>query len=542
MSIQYAMHDSGPNPFYYLANFERALEWVRARYEDLLSQQEHAFLSRFQQLPQPARALLVRLLMRVGVIFRRSKVRYPEIEDLDAALCALSEAGWIDLDPEMDASQFTSVLTRDELACWASCRRATKVELSEELILRHGAERRRASQWPYLEHESLLCVSIAPLADRFRLLFFGNARQDWREFVLVDLGIFTYESLPLDESARAFKCRQDIEDFFALTDARAAFEREAPVDEVLARIPAHPIAHHWLDRRRAKLLFDIARDLERAGELQAALTLYARSPYFGARFRTVRTLERLGRTEQAYALAQQNVPPAEVLMLERARSRIGRRFGRARDRATPRHLATTDLILDTWECVELGAAASLAKADAPVFYVENSLFNALFGLLYWDSIFAPIPGAFFHPFQRGPADLWTQEFCEPRAELIARSNQLLDRQLHGTAILSRYDRSQGILNPFVSWHLAPALLMLAIGCIPSRHLRWIFDRMWSHLSVNSTGFPDLIQFDLESHSYQLFEVKGPGDRVQDHQRAWLMFFADHGIPASVCHVRQRAQA
>jgi len=32
-------------------------------------------------------------------------------------------------------------------------------------------------------------------------------------------------------------------------------------------------------------------------------------------------------------------------------------------------------------------------------------------------------------------------------------------------------------------------------------------------------------------------VKGPGDRLQDHQIRWLQFFAGEGIPASVCYVR-----
>lgn len=31
------------------------------------------------------------------------------------------------------------------------------------------------------------------LCDRLRLMFFGNLHQDWSEFVLADLGIYTYE-------------------------------------------------------------------------------------------------------------------------------------------------------------------------------------------------------------------------------------------------------------------------------------------------------------------------------------------------------------
>ena len=35
----------------------------------------------------------------------------------------------------------------------------------------------------------------------------------------------------------------------------------------------------------------------------------------------------------------------------------------------------------------------------------------------------------------------------------------------------------------------------------------------------------------------MIEVKGPGDRLQDHQVRWLQFFASNGIAASVCYLR-----
>ena len=53
-----------------------------------------------------------------------------------------------------------------------------------------------------------------------------------------------------------------------------------------------------------------------------------------------------------------------------------------------------------------------------MYYVENSLINSLFGLLCWPAIFAPLPGAFFHPFQRGPVDLLNDDFQQRRAELF----------------------------------------------------------------------------------------------------------------------------
>lgn len=83
----------------------------------------------------------------------------------------------------------------------------------------------------------------------------------------------------------------------------------------------------------------------------------------------------------------------------------------------------------------------------------------------------------------------------------------------------------------------PLVLRLALECIPASHLKVIFERMCRDVAANGAGFPDLIQFFPERKQYRLIEVKGPGDRLRDNQRRWLHHFAQHGIPASVCHVQ-----
>jgi sulfur relay (sulfurtransferase) complex TusBCD TusD component (DsrE family) len=35
----------------------------------------------------------------------------------------------------------------------------------------------------------------------------------------------------------------------------------------------------------------------------------------------------------------------------------------------------------------------------------------------------------------------------------------------------------------------------------------------------------------------MIEVKGPGDRLQDHQTRWLEYCVEQGVPVSVCYVR-----
>nr|MBF0684991.1 VRR-NUC domain-containing protein [Pseudomonas sp.] len=67
------------NPFYYLDNFQQVLSWVGLHHGDLLDDGERGFIDRFGQLPQASQALLVRMVMRKGTLFRASKLHYAEI-------------------------------------------------------------------------------------------------------------------------------------------------------------------------------------------------------------------------------------------------------------------------------------------------------------------------------------------------------------------------------------------------------------------------------------------------------------------------------
>ena len=69
------------DPFYYLKNFRHVLDWIAARYEDVLTVDEQRFIAGFAQLPGPSQALWVRMIMRKGDHFRAGRLNYPEIGD-----------------------------------------------------------------------------------------------------------------------------------------------------------------------------------------------------------------------------------------------------------------------------------------------------------------------------------------------------------------------------------------------------------------------------------------------------------------------------
>ncbi|SEJ08305.1 VRR-NUC domain-containing protein [Paraburkholderia diazotrophica] len=549
------------SPFYYLLNFERALAWIAGRYDDLLDDGERAFLHTFlndrARLPRASRALLVRMLMRKGTLFRTGRLAYAEIGCPVQAAAPLAALGWIDADAHVSLDELFALATRPELqrifADAPAPKSARKAEWLEALRADadHAADamRRRYREWDAASDEAALRVLVAPLCERFRLMFFGNLHQDWSEFVLADLGVFQYEHVAFADSSRAFQQRADVDCYLALHACREALELTGgdalePLLEAINAIDTQDNA--WLALRRAKLLFAIGQYAERRHDWDAALHVYARCAWPGARHRRMRVLERAGRDAQALALALQaaDKPESEEELQRLARivPRLQRRLGLAvhkavKARAAPRSMLELPRPADPL-AVEYIARDHLSTDDAPVHYVENALINSLFGLLCWEPVFAAVPGAFFHPFQRGPADLHAPDFRARRAAQFDACFAQLDNGEYRATIQRHFESKTGLQSPFVFWGvLTHELLTLALDCLPAAHLKRWFERLLSDVRANRSGLPDLIRFWPRERRYELIEVKGPGDRLQDNQIRWLEYCVQHRMPVSVLDVR-----
>ncbi|WDH50690.1 VRR-NUC domain-containing protein [Pseudomonas chlororaphis] len=541
------------NPLYYLHNFQQVLAWLKLRYADVLSPEERSFIDDFSALAQPSQALLVRMIMRKGCHFRTSRLVYEEIGDTRAAVAPLVRLGWVDEQAPLTLEELFNLLQKAEiLQVFRAEIEQPKARKSDWLAALAPLfdEPRSLGQWcPDLE-DGVCSLTVMALCDRLRLMFFGNLHQDWSEFVLADLGIFTYEKVEFRDDARALRSRADVEGFLYLEDCRQHFESGAALEEVLASIQAFASDNPWLQRRRAKLLFLLGQHCERLAEWPLAAAIYQACADPGARARLIRVFERSGDYPQALALAEAAVlaphNAAEQQQLLRLLPRLRRKLGGP---ATPRGGTQPTLRLDLSLprvdpalSVEFHVQAHLHEEQAPVHYVENSLINSLFGLLCWPAIFAPLPGAFFHPFQRGPADLLSEDFHSRRAELFQACLAELDDGRYAQTIRQRYLDKWGVQSPFVFWGaLDEELLEQALACLPAEHLKHWFERLLQDIKANRAGMPDLIQFWPQQKTYRMIEVKGPGDRLQDNQLRWLEFCRQHQMPVAVCYVQWAEQ-
>jgi tetratricopeptide (TPR) repeat protein len=537
------------DPFYYLNNFRQVLDWLELRYADVLSETEHGFIRSFKALPQVSQGLLVRMVMRKGVHFRAGKLSYAEIGDIAQAAQPLLDHGWLDEQAPLAMAELFDVLLKAEiLQAFGASIEQPKGRKDDWLIAlaEQFADPRTLRDWAPALDDRLFSLTIMNLCDRLRLMFFGNLYQDWSEFVLADLGIFTYEKVEFCADSRGLRSRADVDACLFLHDCQLRFEAGEPLETIVEQVSALHFDNPWLQRRRGKVLFQIAQYCERISEFALALSIYRDCAFPGARLRMIRVLERCGEYAVALELgtlaSQAPESAAEQQGLQRIVPRLQRKLGgpplkRAKAREVERldlHLPRVDPALS----VEFHVQAHLHQDTGPVHYVENSLINSLFGLLCWPAIFAPLPGAFFNPFQRGPVDLLNEDFLECRAELFRACLEELDDGRYAETIRARFTAKWGVQSPFVFWGaLNEQLLEQALICLPAQHLKHWFNRLLLDIKANRTGMPDLIQFWPQDKTYRMIEVKGPGDRLQDNQLRWLEFCHEHQMPVAVCYVQ-----
>lgn len=421
---------------------------------------------------------------------------------------------------------------------------APKSELIDRLNENYPAPRTWV-EWTGGQYGQLYCVNSQDVLNTFILLFFGNSRQDLKEFVLQDLGLFRYEEYTIDHRHRIFKTREELNQYQLLVYLREQLALAESIDDLHDLATQIPITvpSEILLHRKSRLCNKIADTLAKRKNYSLALDLYSKSHLAPSRERQIRLLEKQGMHNEAWeilqAIAQDPVNEQELHIAERISARLAKKLGKVHLKTLTVQLPERRLSLNRVDQalnVEEITRLHFHTNAAPCLYVENQLLLGLFGLWLWPEIFKGVDGAFANPFQSAPLDMYEPSFTAKRPA-IEKLFELFETNIYRDHIKTLWNTKYGISNHFVNWQfLKEELLDLALENIPAEHLKHIFQRILFDIKNNRSGLPDLIQFFPETKSYLMIEVKGPGDRIQDNQRLWFNFFAKHKIPAEVVYV------
>nr|WP_320132062.1 VRR-NUC domain-containing protein [uncultured Holophaga sp.] len=529
---------------YCLANLETLLAEVERRSGDLLHPPERDRLEAFRALPLPARHLLARMLTRKGPWLRGDTLAYPEVGEPGPALAHLVAAGFCLGPDQADGDALLPLLTRAELATQlrglgVSFPRATRRE-SLALLLREHPEALpdlRASLAPHR-------VAEPEFWRLLEVLFFGNLEQDLSSFVVADLGHLRYPDYPLDPSARRFGTRAEVDFLRSVQALREALEAgnldlDALTAQALALRPAHS------QRRHQGLLNGLGRAWERLGRFPEALACFEASGRPPARERRVRIHAAQGDLATACALALEMAQSpldlgearfVRVFLHKQRKERLEALLWLEANPAPP-PVPELRLVLEPRGLpVEEAVLESARGQGWEGFFAENHLWRALFGLVFWDELFADVPGAFQHRYQTAPLDL--DRFQEARRERVAA--RLAGLEAPGALerlVLGNAHHHRGEACSFVSWkHLEPAHLEAVVRRIPPAVLRSVLSTLAPSPRAFDSGFPDLFLYRPESSAWALWEVKGPGDSLRPEQSFWLERFGALGCEARVARV------
>ncbi|MGR5284101.1 VRR-NUC domain-containing protein [Vibrio maritimus] len=528
-------------PKYYLSNFMTLLRSVEGLYGDLLAASERNWLARFYSLEEDEQCLLIRLMTRKGEWFRSDKLVYPELATTELLLSKLELAGFIDLTlPSSPNVLADKLLTKPELLSLypelpKTLRKPKLIELLPEQF-----------------ESSTVSLPFTPikLVDNdklplFCLLFFGNRHQEFAQFVLENLGIHTFEQYEVSTKTRIFHSREEVVSSLAIGELAASYEeidrKSQPELLDFSKFIPEPHGKH-ASRTYNKLVNLVARDLERVGAFDDALALFSQTVTPPSRERQARILKAQGKPESAKNIVDTMLETPlsidEFEVAQRLSAPLCKALGHPKSKieklSPPEVHRKLDLSANR---VELAVVEALNKEGWQAFYLENQFLNTLFGLAFWDILFAPVEGAFVNPYQRQPLDLYRKEFVESRKQLVER--RLNDIRQQGIAYLvDRHKNKNGLQNPFIVWELLDdSWLTLAMESIPNDQLVGLFEVILSDIRAYRAGQPDVVAF--KDGDWVWYEVKGPGDKLQHNQIRWMKQFERLNIRYQVCYVNHR---
>ncbi|SFF57044.1 VRR-NUC domain-containing protein [Thermoflexibacter ruber] len=542
-------------PKYYLTNFWYLLDFVQKKSMPLLQERELNFIRLFQTLSEDAQCLFIRFVNRRKIFFKTKQLRYAEIADIPNALNELIEKQFI-----------SSLLPEQEDKILFLLEIFTKNELMD-IIGQTGekpnkqAKKSALTLW-ILEHlpfqqlipiiaqkEEIIKQEFEAEVEFLLYLFFGNLEMDMTRFVIRDLGHVQYEQFSEEKYTSFFKSRKEAEDKLKMEKAYQHFgflsvlySAQELYDWFMSQIAYWQYLHESAQRLFDKLCLDLGKLLEKSKLDQEALKVYQYTSKPPSMERQVRLLYKLGFEQEALILCKKleikPLSPEEKLFAIDFREKLEKQKGKS-TRTTTQWLKQAESIsIDSFfqSNVELGALEHFKNQGFEGLFTENYLWNALFGVLFWDIIFDENQDAIHHPFQLAPSDLMREDFWEKRQDkLLARTAILENEESFLTHIQEIITYKQGRANPFVFWHEDLLFHLTKLyDLLDSDQIGIVLLEIAKNIKEYSKGFPDL--FIWNSDTYYFVEVKSPNDHLSAHQVFWLSFFQEVGINAKVLRV------
>ena len=530
--------------FYYHGHFMEMLDFVIEHYDHVLLEEHRRFVADFRTLPRDAQCLYVRLVNRKGRVFAKDRLRYPELGDQRPLLTLLQERGWANSPQLEHYPDVIGFLTRSEIYD-VLLPRITGLPRSLKKAELVDFARQHLTPDEFMSHLKTDRLLVQQRVDEVRyllFLFFGRVQDGLSRFTMRDLGLVNTQDAR-DSYEPRFSDRQEARENFYFAE-RLHAAKSAAAHQYLAReATAWPETNFASSATaRDELAFRLGRAAEKAGDHSTAIDLFQLGESARCNERLIRLLLGSDRREEARQHLERCIDnPRSDEEYIAARDIYARKFEKKRTSMVTDVLrAATSIDVDESQCgsPERAAIAHYKAKGCRAYRTENLLWRTLFGLLFWDELFAGDSAATHSPFEMLPASLANNTFYDQHRDAIETKLARIEEDPAAikTELLKVSTRYWGRTNGLFRWRrsMNDALFAL-LESSTGEPLTTILRRFSCDYENARYGYPDLLVVDDSGPRF--VEIKTDGDQLRRNQLLRINQLRDAGFRADVVRLR-----
>ncbi|ATG78108.1 exonuclease domain-containing protein [Pseudoalteromonas sp. 1_2015MBL_MicDiv] len=537
---------------YYLAHFRELIEFVTSKCMHLLEPKHSEFISQINQLDEQSQCMLARVYSRKPYLVQAQSLNYEEITSPHQAIYTLKKAGILFEPNEQHYQQLLAHLTKPSLVELLS-------NYSEQISFKKSAAKGALVDIAR-EFFKACPQELAPLYSQyvinnrsdyyeyFEFLFAGKLSSGdvnhQNRFVMRDLGL-TATREGHSESLSRFETLDEAQSNYLLNRYRLAFKNitdesdyVALASQVLVQAAHGAIAVVL----KNKLLVRLYRQLKTVDSKLAFSLLEGCEDDSEAQEIQIREQYRLGNKEWVKARLEAIIEnPLTDDLLYFADDFLMRKFNKKTRSRLSAMLADTQCVLEIDELyrgeVEQGVNDYYTRQGMAVFNTENTLWQSLFGLVFWHELFVESPYPPCNEFDIYPQVLRLGNFYEAQQTQI---NELLAQCQTSQALLNLvckhaaqyFDQPNGLFR----WrsNLLEPLEALILNS-PIKALIAHLTAMSKHYLQLKDGYPDLMV--INNGQVHFEEVKAPGDKLRRNQLTTIDNLKNVGFTVHIAAVK-----
>jgi DNA polymerase-3 subunit epsilon len=535
---------------YYLDHFNEFVDFIIQQCTHLLDDEHQKFVKSYQQLGHDTQCMFVRVVNRQGRFITLNKMTYQEINDCPSQLLAL------------ERGNILVKLSSDHIKAWLQ--QLTKIQLLE--ILEQYAVsgvKKSASKQVLLDQVIHSCTNTqclsSDIAQQFRVknfesrlayllfLFFGDTSSGLDKFSMRDLGVLkTRKNIP-KPTARFDNLEQAQSVFYysyklgQLNCNDLDIQKYALSNLSTLKHPEPAINCAQSKQLKDEFFYLLGKQLLPEYPLLALEYLCA-STHHKAQEKWLRELYKLGEKDRVKTELENIIDNSlDDTLLLFAEDFYERKFHQVKVSKLTQKLRNDSykLVIDEIhkDQVEKGVKYYYQNLGATALRTENRLFNALFGLTFWQELFNQQVDSIATEFDRRPKVVKENTIYEMLAEAIEQRLLMFYKPQNAIAYLTKIAAQYyGQPNGMFRWNTQIIqIISIFLNAAPSESVVVHLRAMAQNYHGLNDGYPDLMI--IENGELRFEEVKAPGDSIRPNQYVSMNALQYAGFDVRICRVK-----